>query len=287
MTKQELLDKINETITTKTAKNSITPISHGGILNDIVNSIYDYIAAEIESVGDATDVDVLQPLSGTTLPSITNGNKRIYFVKQGTYTTEDGSVSIEVGSGERAILKFNGEQWNKISIDELAQDVAQSSENKAISQAAVLSIKRELEDKLRAASTQVDLTEYAKKTDLNDYLQKDISTIEESEKDDILSHLLYLYDTINAAGKRITIKNIAIKTSKKYERLNFVAGESTATIPKTYTSFDFDTSKVTINGVAYYPTIDYIIKDATTIQFDSYSFDRGDKVVMEGLFFTE
>lgn len=45
--------------------------------------------------------------------------------------------------------------------------------------------------------------------------------------------------------------------------------------------FDFDTSKITINGLVKYPTIDYVKVDDITIQLKDYKLEAGDVVVME------
>ena len=140
MTKEELLQNIDQAITSKTEINSITPQIHGETLKAVVEWLHDGIVMLGISPNTITDVFASAP-QDYILPSLGQREAKIYFVsKSGNYHTAKEDVSIDVEAGERVIIKFNGQQWEKIGVETLVQDIAGQSREKAVSQYAVKQI---------------------------------------------------------------------------------------------------------------------------------------------------
>ncbi|MBR1775359.1 MAG: hypothetical protein IJ759_07560 [Bacteroidales bacterium] len=148
MTKDELITNIDNAITTKTEINSITPLIHGTVLKAVVEYLYNGIIAMGVSAEDLTGIFQAAP-TNKILPDLQEGEARIYFVSEsGDYKTADSSQQITVAESEKALIKFDGENWEKVSIDNLAQDIASNSKDKAVSQYLIKKLFNEINEKI-------------------------------------------------------------------------------------------------------------------------------------------
>lgn len=296
MTIEELKILIDENITNKTERGSITPTIHGTTLTTVI----DVIAAELSQLKALTPLSVLENIqvapNDNTLPDIEEQGQTSLFLamKKATYTTTDKSQTIEVADGEKALIRYNGEQWEKITIDNLAQDILGESYDKAASQYLVKKLNYELTKRLN----EINLSDYLTKEEAkslisnNDAVRKDLSDISAwgGTLTDFEDGRLYIYDIVNDEYHYIngrTLKNLLftdttvnVMNNKEYIQMKITAGQSSACLEETK-NFVFESSKININGLTKYPTIDYTKVSDTEVNFTNYIFDENDVVVLE------
>lgn len=295
MTIEELKILINENITNKTERASITPTIHGATLMAIV----DFFDAEISQSETLTPLNILGdiqvPPQDKVLPDMEEGQTRIYLATtKATYTTTDGSQTISVADGEKALIRYNGEQWEKETIDNLAQDISEASYDKAASQYLVKKINYELTKQLTAITESGYITKDEVKGLItsDDAVRKDLSDVNAfgGTMTDFEDGRFYIYDIVNDTycyinGRALkdlllTDTTVNVMSNKAYIQMSITAGSSVARIDKDK-SFVFASSKVCINGLSKYPNIDYTKVSDTEITFTDYVFDENDVVVME------
>ena len=148
MTIEQLLKNIDEAITNKTEINTITPDIHGNILKSVVGFVYNAIVGMGLSAGDLTNAFQDAP-KNRILPSLKDGEARLFFAtKSGIYKTADESQEITIAEGEKALIKFNGENWEKITIGNLSQDIENDSKDNAVSQYLLDFIYKDIDKKI-------------------------------------------------------------------------------------------------------------------------------------------
>lgn len=148
MTIEQLLKNIDEAITNKTEINTITPEIHGNILKSVVGFLYNAIVGMGLSAGDLTNAFQDAP-KNRILPSLKDGEARLFFAtKSGIYKTADESQEITIAEGEKALIKFNGENWEKITIGNLSQDIENDSKDNAVSQYLLDFIYKDIDKKI-------------------------------------------------------------------------------------------------------------------------------------------
>ncbi len=149
----------------------------------------------------------------------------------------------------------------------------------------------------------VDLSKYATNDDVdkkytelyNEVIPKDLTLMEAFDGNiaDFEDGRVYFYDIVKDKGTFIYGKQLrqligggsgtTPTSDKEIRQMAFTEGSQEARLTDVR-GFDFETSRVTINGVMKYPTIDYIKAGEIAIQFREYKLETGDVVVMEGYF---
>lgn len=167
MTRDDLLEIIRSNISHKTEENSITPEIHGGVLEKVVEYISTLRTDDIKTLFDEVPDDNI-------LPELQDGEQKLYFITaSGEYHTEDGSEKIVVEQGERAIIQHNGTQWEKISIETLAQDITNSSKERSASQYIVKWVYEELQRLIREIEVPLSVEDGAQKNVQSDWNETD------------------------------------------------------------------------------------------------------------------
>ncbi len=152
-------------------------------------------------------------------------------------------------------------------------------------------------DKLQGID--VDLSQFATKDEVgekywelyNEVVPRDLTLVEQfdSSSNDFDTGRFYIYDATNDKAVFVLGKQLRKilggggtmpSEDKEIKQMAFTEGGTSAWLTDVR-GFDFDTSRVTINGVVRYPAIDYIKVDEINIQFKEYKLEAGDVVVME------
>lgn len=309
MTQEEILRAIDilkeivrANITSKTEVDSITPTIHGGVLNELLNFLSELSK---ENLPDLLTIASMfsEPPSDNVLPTLEGNESKVYFVaKAGTYTTKDGTQKIAVDRGEKALIVYTTEDgenvWKKVSIETIANDINNESTDTPASQYLVKSIRADLVSRIneianKGYATSEEITNSFVRLDLN-------NTTEFSETNDAIwqdglffFHSNYTGKTYNITGKLLQSLFLSSATTKivykkTYLRLTTTVGDKIATITETgVKGFQFETSKLTINGLTRYPTMDYILNPDDTSKLsivlngNDDAFKDTDKVVLE------
>lgn len=290
---------VRDKITSQTEVDSITPIIHGGVLEEILNFL--------QSVASENWLTLLQvagvfstPPSDNILPTLEDGESRIYFItKAGGYKTEDSTQSITINRGEKALVLYTNEDgenvWKKISLETIANDITNESYDTPASQYLVKSIRTELIDQIN----EIKEKGYATSEEMNNsFVRLNLANTSNYDlNNDFIwqTGYFYFYDTYTGTPYKITGKllqsiflsagttNIVYK--KSYLEMQQTSRTRVATIKDTnVVGFQFATSKVTVNGITLYPTIDYTLNSdnlSITLTEKHIAFDEDDKVVLE------
>lgn len=303
---QKAIDNLKEivraNITSKTKVDSITPTIHGGVLNELL-SFLDLLKNEnLPDLPKIADIFSAPP-SDNILPTLEYYQSKVYFVtKAGTYKTADGGQKITVERGEKALILYteeNGEYvWKKVLLETIANDIKTESTDIPASQFLVKNIRADLVSQIneitnKGYATSEEITNSFVRLDLN-------NTVEYSETNNAiwLEGLFFFHSNYTGKNYHITGKLLRslflssattkIVYKKTYLRLTQTVGDKIATITETgVKGFQFETSKLTINGLTRYPTMDYILNPDDTSKLsivlngNDDAFKDTDKVVLE------
>lgn len=127
MKKEEIIEKIDTLIRNKTERNSISP-------NDVAECLS--CLAELEDETDLSELFVIMGAS-RTLPETERGELKIAFCTQGGdyHDANDNEFSLE--AGEKAIIYYNGKEWNKFTYSTLAHNWNKDDKDVGVSQKAL------------------------------------------------------------------------------------------------------------------------------------------------------
>lgn len=157
-------------------------------------------------------------------------------------------------------------------------------------------------DKLQGI--EVDLSQFATKNEVgekywelyNEVVPRDLTLVEQftGNMGAFDDGRIYFFDLVNEKPTYIygqqfmkiikeAIGGGTTASDRQIKQMTYTAGTTEARLIDVR-GFDFDNSRVTINGVVKYPTIDYIKAGEVAIQFKDYTLELGDVVVMDGYF---
>lgn len=127
MKKEEIIEKIDTLIRNKTDRNSISP-------NDVAECLS--CLTELEDETDLSELFVIMGAS-RTLPETERGELKIAFCTQGGdyHDANDNEFSLE--AGEKAIIYYNGKEWNKFTYSTLAHNWNKDDKDVGVSQKAL------------------------------------------------------------------------------------------------------------------------------------------------------
>lgn len=273
ITKAEVSEHIQTRIRNKTQKGSITKDDIADTLEEILglinicncpyinNDDMRTIPFTFHSLGTLRELPTVRQENNTDIPMY------CYASQSGTYMTEDKGQSFVVAEGEKAMIIYNNGKWEKITAEELAQDITKESKDTAVSQYLAKKIYNTLLGKIEAAEKKIP-SDYLTNESLKDTAtQEDLAKLRkdlEADIDEVMqARQIYSAEQLVGADGRNTV----FVTSKKY-----VSGST----------------RVYLNGQRYFNGISYNEQnDNKTIKITDTLPEKDDIIVVEAIFLPE
>ncbi len=263
ISKNQIEDNISTRIIQKTEEASITK-------NDIATTLLEMLTYTYEQDEEIRGLAIYVMNKRRVLPNTTEGVRLFCICSQaGRYTDEEETVGLIVNDGEHCILYYDGNTWEKMTINTLAQDINSSDKNILASQYLVKTLYDRLNNSIGNVRDSIPdvsgfLTQAAgdgRYVSDNDYstdrdaMELRISNLEK------YNGSVYSYELLSSQADG---KNTLFSTSRK-----FIAGST----------------RVYLNGQRYFRDISYVEEiDNQSIRVQDTLPERNDIFVIEAIF---
>lgn len=263
ISKNQIEDNISTRIIQKTGKASITK-------NDVATTLLEMLTYTYEQDEEIRGLSLYVMGDGRVLPRTSEGIKLFCICSQaGIYTNEENTINLTVREGEHCILYYDGNTWEKMTINTLAQDINSSDKNILASQYLVKTLYDRLNNRITTIGEAIPdvsglLTQtiadgrYVLDTDYSndrDAMELRISNLEK------YNGAVYSYELLSSQADG---KNPLFSTSRK-----FIAGST----------------RVYLNGQRYFRDISYVEEvDNQSIRVQDTLPERNDIFVIEAIF---
>lgn len=263
ISKKQIEDNISTRIIQKTGKASITK-------NDIATTLLEMLTFSYEQYEEIRGLAIYVMDERRVLPNTTEGVRLFCICSQaGRYTDEEETVGLIVNDGEHCILYYDGNTWEKMTINTLAQDINSSDKNSLASQYLVKTLYDRLNNRITTIGETIPdvsglLTQtiadgrYVLDTDYSndkDAMEVRVANLEK------YNGAVYSYELLSSQADG---KNTLFSTSRK-----FIAGST----------------RVYLNGQRYFRDISYVEEiDNQSIRVQDTLPERNDIFVIEAIF---
>lgn len=263
ISKNQIEDNIASRIIYKTEEGSISK-------NDVATTLLEMLTYTYEQDEEIRGFALHVMGERRVLPNTAEGVRLFCICSQsGEYTNEEETVTLTVNDGEHVILYYDGNTWEKLVVNTLAQDIENAEKNVLVSQYLAKRIYDTLSNSITTVRESIPdvsglLTQtaadgrYVLDTDYNtdkDAMEVRVANLEK------YNGAVYSYELLSSQADG---RNTLFKTSKK-----FVAGST----------------RVYLNGQRYFAGISYTEEnDNESIRVQDELPDRNDIFVIEAIF---
>lgn len=263
ISKNQIEDNISTRIIQKTGKASITK-------NDVATTLLEMLTYTYEQDEEIRGLSLYVMGDGRVLPRTSEGVRLFCICSQaGIYTNEENTINLTVREGDHVILYYDGNNWDNLVVNRLAQDINNADKNILVSQYLVHNLYNTLKNSIGNVRDSIpDVSGFLTQAagDRRYVLDNDYATdrdamelrISNLEK---YNGAVYSYELLSSQADG---KNTLFSTSRK-----FIAGST----------------RVYLNGQRYFRDISYVEEnDSQSIRVQDTLPERNDIFAIEAIF---